>query len=175
MVYRIELYVSGDDGHWKTAQLYICVYVIVLTQLHSVVAKIRHSICENNIAIIVSSMPAVASVSRGKTSLESWLACMRSRLSRSKSRLTLLLTNSNPSYQSETRGWPSSGGVITGQDSREGIYLQIYENRREGDYEMGLVTTEVRGEGECPRTLEEGVIRKSVEVHQSTRHAPPAT
>ena len=47
--------------------------------------------------------------------------------------------------------WPSSNGIIAAQDSREGIYLQIYENRREGDYELGLVTTEVRGEGECPR------------------------
>ena len=71
--------------------------------------------------------------------------------------------------------WPSSNGVVAGQDSREGIYLQICEGRQEGDYELGLVTTEVRGEGDGPRTLEEGVIRKSVEVRQSTSHTQPAT
>ena len=143
--------------------------------MHSVVAEINTSTCENYIAIIVNSMPAVASISRGKTSLPSWLASMRSRIGRSKSRLSLLLTNSSPSYHSETRVWPSSNGVVAGQDSREGIYLQLCESRQEGHYELGLVTTEVRGEGDSPRTLEEGVIRKSVEVHQSTRHAQPAT
>ena len=96
---------------------------------------------------------------------------MRSRIGRSKSKLSLLLTNSSPSYHSGTRVWPSSNGVVAGQDSREGIYLQIYESRQGGDYELGLVTTEVRGEGDGPGTLE-GVIRKSVEVHQSTRQAP---
>ena len=120
-------------------------------------------------------MPAVASVSRGKTSLPSWLASMRSRLARSKSRLPLLLTNSSPSFQSGTRVWPLSNGVIAGQDSREGIYLQIYEDQRGGDFELGLVTTEIRGDGDGPRTIEEGVVRKSVEVRQSTRYSQPAS
>ena len=115
-------------------------------------------------------MPAVASVLRGRISLDSWLASMRSRLSKSKCRLPLLLTSSSPSsYHSGTRAWPSANRVGTSGDSTEGIYLQICEGRRDRDYELGVVTTEVRGEGNVgQRTLEEGVIRKSVEVSQST-------
>ena len=97
---------------------------------------------------------------------------MRSRISRFKSKPSLLLTDSSPSYHSGTGVWPSSNGVVTGQDSREGIYLQIYEDRQEGEFELGLVTTEIRGDGDGPRTLE-GVVRKSVEVHQSTRYSQP--
>lgn len=54
------------------------------------------------------------------------------------------------------------------------IYLQLFDGRREGDYELGLVTTEIRAAADGGRTHEEGVVRKSVEVHQSTRQARSA-
>ena len=68
-----------------------------------------------------------------------------------------------------------SNGVVAGQDSREGIYLEIYEDHQGGDFELGLVTTEIRGDVDGPRTIEEGVVRKSVEVRQSTRFSQPAS
>ena len=141
------------------------------------VTHISNSTCENYVAIIVSSMPAVASVSRGRTSLPSWLASMRSRLSRSKSesRLSASRTKTSVSYQSGNGVWPSDGGVVADHHAGDDIYLELFDGRREGDYELGLVTTEIRAAADGRRTLEEGVVRKSVEVHQLTRQARLAT
>lgn len=68
---------------------------------------------------------------------------------------------------------PSNQGIVTdhhaGDEDR--IYLQVYEGRRGGDYELGLVTTDIQGaaNGGGSRASEEGVVHKSVAVHQSTR------
>ena len=136
------------------------------------------STCENYVAIIVSSMPAVASVLRGNTSLLSWLASMRSRLSKSTStstsRLSASRTSVGVSQQSTTELWPSNEGVTADHHGGDGIFLQLYEGRREGDYELGLVTTEIQGAAGGLTTIKEGVVHKSVAVHQSTRQARPA-
>ena len=102
---------------------------------------------------------------------------MRSRLSRSKSgsRLSASRTKTSVSYQSGNGVWPSDRGAVA-DDHRAGddIYLQLFDGRREGDYELGLVTTEIRAAADGARTHEEGVVRKSVEVHQSTRRSRSA-
>ena len=119
-------------------------------------------------------MPAVASVLRGKTSLPSWLASIRSRLSIARSKSgSSSRTEAGLSYQSGEAGtgvWPLDEAVIAGNDrAGDGVYLRIYDGRREGDYELRLVTTEIRGPTDARGTLEEGV-----EAHQSTREARPA-
>lgn len=135
------------------------------------------STCENYVAIIVSSMPAVASVLRGKTPLPAWLANLRSRLSKSTSGFSASDTSVSVSHQSMIGLRPSNEGTVAGHHAGDDdIYLQIYEGRRGGDYELGLVTTEIQGAaGGGLRSSDESVVHKSVAVHQSTRQARPAT
>ena len=96
---------------------------------------------------------------------------MRSRLSIAKSKSeSSSRTEAGLSNQSGTGVWPLDEAVIAGNDrAGDGVYFQIHDGRREGDYELRLVTTEIRDPTDGQRTLEEGV-----EVHQSTREARPA-
>ena len=100
---------------------------------------------------------------------------MRSLLSRSRSRSRFSdsLDGSGASSQSGTRVWPRNQGIITGLDARDdGILLHVYKGRREEDYELGMVTTEIRGAvDDGQRIQEEGVVRRSVEISQTTRFA----
>lgn len=146
--------------------------------VHACSSSDSDSTCENYVAIIVSSMPAVASVLRGKTPLPSWLANLRSRLSnKSSSGFSASDTSVSVSHQSMVGLRPSDQGMVTGHYAGEdGIYLQLYEGRPGGDYELGLVTTEIQGAaGGEPRTSDESIIHKSVAVHQPTRQARPTT
>lgn len=64
---------------------------------------------------------------------------------------------------------PLNEGMVTGHHAGDGMYLQLYEGRRGGDYELGLVTTEIQGAaGGDLRTSEKGVVHNSVADHQST-------
>ena len=71
---------------------------------------------------------------------------------------------------------PLNEGMVIGHHAGDGMYLQLYEGRRGGDYELGLVTTKIQGAaGGDLKTSEEGVVHNSVTDHQSTRQAQPAT
>lgn len=48
-------------------------------------------------------------------------------------------------------------------------YLELHDTRHLGDYEFGSVRTEIQGEGAAPKGLEEGLIPKTIAVHQSMR------
>lgn len=101
--------------------------------------------CESYVAIVIGSMPAFASFFKGEMPGASWLTGMNS------------LVRSNTVT-------PSSGGsMIPGGHTRE-----------KGYHELGSVRTDIRGEGAAPRTLEEGVVYKTVAVHQSMRQGRPA-
>lgn len=103
------------------------------------------STCESYVAIVIGSMPAFASFFKGEMPGASWLTGMNS------------LVRSNTVT-------PSSGGsMIPGGHTRE-----------KGYHELGSVRTDIRGEGAAPRTLEEGVVYKTVAVHQSMRQGRPA-
>lgn len=154
MVYRVYLYTSKNDSLWKGASLYICIS------------------CENYVAIIVSSMPAVASVSKENISIASWLASMRSCLT--QSRIWSSRSKVNVPYNSRTVICPSDEVVITGHHAGDGGYLELGDSRDAEDYELGSVKTEIRGTTDGQRIFEEGVVHKSVAVHQSTRQARPA-
>lgn len=57
--------------------------------------------------------------------------------------------------------------------ARDKSYLELLDIRHLGDCELGSVRTEIRGEGAGPRTLEEGVVRKTIAVDQSMKQEPP--
>lgn len=64
--------------------------------------------------------------------------------------------------------------MIPSGHARDKGYLEFDDTRRFGDYDLGPVGTDVRGEGATPRTLEEGVVHKTTDVHQTTRQVLPA-
>ena len=58
--------------------------------------------------------------------------------------------------------------------ARDGSYLELYDGQHTRDYELGMVKTEIQGAVNDRRTHEEGGVRKSVLIHQSTTPARPA-
>lgn len=106
-------------------------------------------------AIIVGSMPAFASFFKGEMPGASWLTRMNSLVGPSN-KVGLV-------HRSNT-GTPFSGGsMLPGGHTCE-----------RGYHELGSVRTDTRGEGAAPRTLEEGVVHKTIAVHQSMSQGPPA-
>lgn len=128
------------------------------------------SICEYYLALIVSSMPAFASFFKGEmpgasllASLSSLVLRFRSSTSRSK---VGPLDKPNTGLASEEL--PISGGRV-----RNKGYVELHDTRYFGGYGLESVITEIRGEGAAPTTLE-GVVHKTVTVHQSMRQERPA-
>lgn len=117
-------------------------------------------------------MPAVSSVSKGKASLPSWLASIRSRLPKCWPSSPVRDGNS---YLSETRAYPSDEVAIAGHHGGDDGYLELSDSRHAENDELGLVTTEIQGAADGQRTHEEGVVQKSIAIHQLTRQARPAT
>ena len=122
------------------------------------------SSCEEYVAIIVSSMPAVASVPRGRLSVPHVLAGLRDRLL-FKSRFAVPRSEANDTYQSRPGVYPSDEAMIATHHARDGDYLQLSDGQRAEDYELKLVKTEIQGAVDGRRVEEEGVVRKSVVVH----------
>lgn len=48
-------------------------------------------------------------------------------------------------------------------------YLELRDTRPLRDYELRSVRTEIQGEGAAPKGLEEGLVPKTIAVHQSMR------
>lgn len=107
-------------------------------------------------------MPAFASFSRGKTPGASWLASIRSRISISRI-LTLRGKISGGRTQS------SDDLVLPVRHARDNGYAEIDSSRHPEDYELGLVTTQIRGAATVPPNIEEGVSHTGIVVHQSMR------
>ncbi|KAL9128016.1 MAG: hypothetical protein Q9217_003210 [Psora testacea] len=125
--------------------------------------------CENYVAIIVSSMPALASFSKGKIPGVSLLASMRSRFLSSK------FSGSSPSKASASSGTSNADREVphhpamVGLQVRESGYLEIRDGRKVDQYQMGPVKTDIWGPSRSPRRMEEGVVRKNVDLHQSVQ------
>ncbi len=66
-------------------------------------------------------------------------------------------------------GTPSEAFVGTSGRARDKDYLVLNDTRDLGGWDFGSVRTEIRGEGAAPRTVEEGVVHKTVDVYQSMR------
>ncbi len=129
--------------------------------------SISASSCENYVAIIVSSMPAVTSVSKSKTSVTSWLTSMRSRLL--KSRPAAPRSKGSVSYRSKTGVCPSDEVVLADYNAGDGSRLELSDSRHAEDYELGSVKTEIPAAADGRGTLDESIVYKSMEVHPSMR------
>ena len=161
MLYQIKLY-TDNDPFWGSALTFICMWVQIdrpeqlLYSLHSI------STVEIYIAIIVGSMPAFAAFFRGEMPGASLLASVNSLRSRNgapNSKIGL-------SNRSNT-GMPSSGeSMIRSGHSRDKGYLELNDPRHLKDFKLGSVSTEIRGEA-GPRTLEMGVVHKTIDVRQT--------
>ena len=78
------------------------------------------------------------------------------------------------SHRSNTGTLSFGGSIDPASRARDKGYLELHGTRHLSDDELRLVGTEVRGEGADPRTLEEGVVHRTIAVHQSMRQDPPA-
>ena len=62
--------------------------------------------------------------------------------------------------------------------ARDKGYLEIQDTLHVRDYELGSVLgsvrTEIRGDTATPRTIEDGVVHKTTDVHQTMRQERPA-
>ena len=134
-------------------------------------ADVTTSACEIYVAIIVGSMPAFASFFNGQMPGASLLASMNSLVLRTRhaafnSRVRLSRRASKELHSSE-------GSIILNGYERDRGYLELHDTRGFGEYDNGSTRTDIRGEGGSPRCLEEGVVRKTITVHQSGQ-APSA-
>lgn len=108
----------------------------------------------------------------------SWLASTRSLALKFKSGASSLALTFRSGVSSSKAGLshgtssmvPSSGDtMISGGHARDKGYLELHDIGHLGDHHhLGSVRTEIRGEGAALRSLEEGVVHKTVDVHQST-------
>lgn len=126
------------------------------------------STCEIYVSIIVSSMPAFASFFKGTMPGASWLASMNSLVLKSRNRTSS--SKIELSHRSNTGLYSSGEFMISGGQARDKGYLELHDI---GDNELRSVKTVIRGEGTAPRTLEEGVVHKTIAVHQSMRQDTP--
>lgn len=145
LLYQIKLY-KVNDGQWDTALTDLCITV------------------EINVAIIVGSIPAFASFFNRQMPGASWLAAIRSLISRSTDRASS--SKFGRSGRSNTGVVPSGESVIPGGHARDKGYLELHDTRHPTDYELGSVRTEIQGTAASP-SLEEGVVHKSINVYQT--------
>ena len=117
-------------------------------------------------------MPAVASLRKSKMPFPLWRASVRDRLL--KSRFGALRSQAAASYQTSTDTSPSNEAMIMRPHVKRDKHLEIRGDQTAGDYGLGLVETGIRGATNDSRTYEEGVVLRSVCVHQSTRPAQSA-
>ncbi|KAL8715305.1 MAG: hypothetical protein Q9225_006429 [Loekoesia sp. 1 TL-2023] len=144
-VYRFELWFHVADLNWRQAQLFICIIV------------------EGYIAIIVGSMPALASFFKSSTAGESdTFARIRSRIA------TKFFHPSQPSDSSGKKSATSSSGHTkrsyprTDSETESNTYLRTDSYIELGD------TPRTNAYSNGPnRDIEEGVIKKSVAIKQS--------
>ena len=120
-------------------------------------------------------MPGVASAFNGKISVAAWLVSLRSRLFQSRFTTASSDVANQPRTGVMTGACPSDEVAIASYHAGDGGYLELIDTRHVEDYELGLVTTEIRGAADGRRIHEEGVVHKSIAVHQSTRQVRPAT
>ena len=115
-------------------------------------------------------MPAFVSFFKGKMPGASWLASLNSLVLKSKKGASS--SKIELSHRSNT-GIPFAGdSTVPAGHARDKGYFELHETRHLGDCELGSVRTEIRGEGAGPRTLEEGVVRKTIAVDQSMKQEP---
>ena len=116
-------------------------------------------------AIIVSSRPAFAAFAKDKMPHSTWLSTLRSRFFKSKysdSRSKIGVS------QKPSLGVPSSQeSILPDSHPRANDYLELQDTRHRRDYELGSVRTEIQGMRASPGTVQEGVVHKSIAVHQS--------
>ena len=86
-------------------------------------------------------MPAVASFTRGKISITSWPAGVRARLFHF--RLLASRTKIDASYKPRTKVRPLDGVVIPDYHVGDGSYLELSDSRHTGNYELGMVKTDI--------------------------------
>ncbi|KAM0802371.1 hypothetical protein BDR22DRAFT_887605 [Usnea florida] len=154
LVYRVKLHASHGDLFWATACVYIC------------------NACESYVAIIVGSMPAFASFFKGQMPGAILLASMNSLALRCRN----AASGSGVRFarRTSTELPASQDLIIPNKYVRDKGYLELYDTRRLGEDGLGPSRTNIGGEQTYPNDLEEGVVRKTVTVHQSTQ-APSAT
>ena len=114
-----------------------------------------------NAAIIVGSMPAVYSYFKGRRPSASWLTSMNSlvlRFMRAASGGKIVFLHKQTAGVSSSLVTPSRHAVENG-------YLEIHDTHPLGDYELGSVRTENRGEGVASEILEEGITYNNISVH----------
>ena len=119
--------------------------------------------CEAYVALIVGSMPGFASFFRGKMPGVSLLASMNSVFFKARNSALGNSQRSNPGVSSREFILPS--GPMRDKD-----YLELQDTRHFGE----SVRTEIRAEGARSKSLEDGVVHKTVAFHQSMMQERPA-
>ena len=94
----------------------------------------------------------------------SWIASIKSLIFKSRNENSS--SKIGLSHRSNV-GIPPTGEL--GSHTRDKGYLELHDTRHLGRYGLGSVRTEIWGEGAAPTILEEGVVHKTIDVHQSMR------
>lgn len=149
LTYQVKLYRSSDDELWLSAIAFICI------------------ICESYVAIIVSSMPAFASIFKNKLPRVSWPSSLKSLVLKSKTGASS--SKIRLGRRSGTEITSSGKSMIPGGHVHDQGYLELRDTRPLGGHEITSVKTEIQGEGATPKYLQEGLTPKSIAVHQSMR------
>lgn len=122
---------------------------------------------ETGVTIMCSSMPAFASFSKAWAAHSGYFAVLYSHLS-SRFTLSTFKAKVNSSFLSEARIDPFRANRFTAHlNSQEDISFGSEKYRGSNRYPLNNTTTEVHGAA-CTDDIEDGIIRKSVTVLQSS-------
>lgn len=165
LIYKIRLFKSTDII-WNGYIVTICESVSETPSLKISNAD-SASLAETGVTIMCSSMPAFASFSKAWAAHSGYFTSLRSRLC-SYITPSTSTAKSNSSASSETQPDPfRANEVTTRSDSHPQVLFAYEEHRGSNIGSQNSTTTEVRGAA-CTDDIENGVIRKTVTVLQSS-------